>query len=171
MAKIEEIYVKGKSKWMNHNRLDKYGRWSHVLYPDTESLEKIRELQAEGVKNQIKKDEDGYFIRFTRPPEMDKFLPGIGKKKVALEPPKVVDKDNHPIENLVGNGSDVTTKLEVYEHGTPPPPGGTKPGKAKAIRWMATRVDNLVPYSPNRDMTKSESEMVKGLSDQPEPIF
>jgi hypothetical protein len=170
MAKVEEIYIKGKLKWFSANRLDKFGKWSTIVYPDTESLEKIRELQAEGVKNTIKKDEDGYFVRFTRPPTIDKFIHGIGKQKVALEAPKVVGKDGIPIEELIGNGSDGTLKIEVYEHGTPPAPGSSKPGKAKAVRWMAARIDNLVPYTP-ASRTPSDQKALSGLDEQPEPMF
>lgn len=168
----EEVYLKGKTKWFWHNKLDKYNKWSHRLYPDTDSLEKVRELQTQGVKNTIKKDEDGWYVNLTRSPTIKKKT-ALGETSIAMEPPKVVDKDGQPYMGFVGHGSDVTTKMYVYEHRTPAPPGSTIPGKAKAMRWDASRIDNLVPYEPTRDFTDAEKELVKGLDKQapPKDIF
>jgi|SRR6267154_1290296 len=163
----EYLYVKGKVKWFRAVVPDeKYNRWSHVLYPDNESLEIIRELQAQGVKNTLKKDDDGYSVTISRPTQMKKST-AVGVAMVGMAPPKIVDKDGMPMEgNInVGNGSDVTTKLEVYTHAVP---GG---GKSKAMRWASSRIDNLVEYVPVRDFSEGEKKQVAGLSDQPEPIF
>lgn len=55
----------------------------------------------------------------------------------VLGPPAVLDEENEPWnkEVLIGNGSDITVKLDVWK--------GTK---ATKIRWEAVRVDELVPY-------------------------
>lgn len=158
----EFVYLQGKTKWFRPNQLNDWGKWSHVIYPNAESLEKIRELQAEGVKNVIKKDDDGYFVSIGRPSEIRRKT-ASGVKIVGLKQPEVVDRDGQPNQNMsVGNGSDITTKCEVYSHGTP---GG---GKAKAMRWLSTRIDNLIPYEPTRDFDKDEARAVKNLDNQPE---
>lgn len=56
--------------------------------------------------------------------------------------PKVVDAEGNPWDEevLIGNGSDITVKLDVWI--------GTK---AKKVRWEGVRVDNLVPYEPQDD--------------------
>lgn len=56
-----------------------------------------------------------------------------------MGPPKVVDADGNPWDEevLIGNGSDITVKLDVWIG-----------NKAKKVRWEAVRVDNLVPYEP-----------------------
>jgi len=137
------------------------------LYPDTKSLEAIRELQTQGVKNQLKKDDDGYHMTFSRPFEKEIKDKNGTTRKIGFTPVQVLDNQNLPFDGLIGNGSDVTVKLEVYTHGTP---GG---GKAKAARLYAIKVDNLVPYTSD-DMPAEEAHQVKGLADQPPqqaPLF
>ena len=57
-----------------------------------------------------------------------------------MGPPRVVDADNNEWdpEVLIGNGSDITVKLNVWI--------GTK---AKKVRWDGIRVDSLVEYTPS----------------------
>ena len=160
MAK-EYIFVKGKGSWARVYTPDQWDAWSITVHPEADDLETIRDLQAQGLKNVIKKDDDGYYVKFRRP--INKMIRG---KIVAFEPPKVLDKDNVPMDGVaIGNGSDVTLKVEIYEHGTP---GG---GKAKAARLDSVRVDNLVKFEGDRDFTDNEREQVSGLVDQPERLF
>lgn len=159
----EFVYLQGKCKWFRPHQLNDWGKWSHVIYPNAESLEKIRELQAEGVKNVIKKDDDGYFVSVGRPADIKKKTPS-GMKIVGMKPPEVIGTDGSPLVGIaVGNGSDITTKCEVYSHSTP---GG---GKAKAMRWLSTRIDNLIPFTPDKDFDDVQIRAVKNLADQPEP--
>lgn len=165
----EEVYLKGTTDWFWHNRLNKFGKWAHRLYPDTESLEKIRDLQAEGVKNQLKKNEENvYYVNISRPPSLDKWTE-VGKKTVALPAPVVIDDKGNPYAGNVGNGSTVTTKVEVYSHKTPAPPGSTTPGKAKAMRWVSSRIDSLVPYEAKTDFPEQDKKAVAGLEKQASP--
>lgn len=159
----KEVYIKGKVKSFRHQAPNEWGKYSHAVYLTGESLETMRDLQTQGIKNQMHKDEDGYYMWFNRPTEI------LAKgKRIGLAPPLVVMADGiTPLQGvLVGNGSDVTTKIEVYEFNVP---GAGK--KGKAIRWKATRIDNLVPYEPKRDFTDVEVDAVKGLADQPKPVF
>lgn len=168
------VFLKGKVKWFRAMTPDPWGNWKTDFYPVPESLELIRELQTaksgvNGIKNTLKKDEDGYYITFRRPQQ--KMMKG---KVVGFTPPQVLDgsKQNEDGSNpplaeasLVGNGSDATIKLEIYVHGTP---GG---GKAKAARWDSARIDNLIPYEVKRDFTELEKKQIEGLASQPAPLF
>lgn len=156
-----DVFVQGKVKWFRSTRPDIQfppPRWSHVMYPNTESLEKIRELQSQGLKNVIKKDEDGYYVSFSRKTEMIR-----SGKTMGMLPPEVFDKDGvTPMKDVnVGNGSDVTTKLRAYEHGTP------SGGKSVAVRWESSKIDNLVPFEGKRDFLEYEAKAAEGLKEQP----
>lgn len=137
----EIITVSGKVKYVHVVNFDKFGSWSLVLYPDPDSLNVIRDLQSEGIKNVIKKDEENqYFVKFRRDPTKK-----MKNKVIAFAPPKVVGPDNQPMDGTkIGWGSDAIVKLDVYVHGTPA--GGT----AKAARLEGLKITNLVPYEPDR---------------------
>ena len=166
----EFVYVKGKLKWHRHQQPNEWNKWSVCLYPDPSSLEKIRDLQSEGLKNVIKKDEDGYYTTFGRPASKE-----IRGRMQGFAPPLVLDGSitledgSHPPLDpkvQIGNGSDGTLKLEVYKHKTP---GG---GTAKAARWLSTLVHNLIPYSSMEDLDENAQRAAKGLdSSQTEPLF
>lgn len=171
----KQYYLSGKTKWFRHTAPDEWGKWQHVLYPNPASLEIIRELQAgsenvQGIKNQLKKDDDGYFLRIGRKTE-EKFKGQL----VGLAPPIVVDGSKPlpdgggyaPITGPIGNGSDVTTKVEVYKHKIP----GSQGKYGTAMRWVSSRIDNLVPYEGKGDFTPSEQEAVGGLEKQPQPNY
>ena len=156
----EYVYLQGKAKWANRLARpdEKFNRWSVVLYPNAESLEKFKAL---GTKNVVKKDDDGYNITLSRP--VNKMMRG---KLIAFTPPEVIDKDKQPLTAAIGNGSDVTVKIEAYSY--TPPTGG----KAKAIRLESVRVDNLIPFEPDTDYPDpAQTEAVAGLKDQPEQLF
>lgn len=164
-AKVDFIYLRGKVKYFRYNKPDtKYDppRWQHVMYLDAPSLEQVRELQGQGVKNVLKKDDDGYFVTLSRHvyrDYRDRITGGI--KRINFDPPEIRDSEMKPLNVLVGDGSDVTTKMEVYEHRTP---GG---GTAKAMRWNSSRIDNLIPYEDKRDQLPQEEQMTRGLAEQP----
>lgn len=158
----EFIYVKGKGSWCRFVKPDLWDCWSCILHPDSESLETIRNLQAEGLKNVVKKDDDGYYVKFRRP--ITKKMGNIVK---TFKPPEVIDKDGRPMDGLkIGNGSDLTLKLEIYQYS---PPGSN--GKSKAARLESVRVDNLVEFNSDTDFNQEEAESVAGLKDQPAPLF
>lgn len=170
-GKTEWIFLRGKAKWFRPNSLNKFGKWSHQIYLDPASLDLVRELQTQGVKNVISKDEDGYYINVGRQPEI-KVYTDVGPKIIAMEPPKVLDGtkptssgDYEPFVGNVGDGSDIVTKVAVYQHKTP---GG---GKAKAMRWESTRIDNLVPWKGNDSFNDTEEKQVRGMSAQGPTMF
>jgi hypothetical protein len=158
------LFLKGKAKWVTTTKTNEWGKWTMVLYPNPESLELIRELQGQGVKNVIKKDEDGYYVRLSRNNEF-KF-----NGKIKGNTPPVVFDGSRPlpdggyaiVQGLVGNGSDVTVKMEVYSHRVPGSPGKM----AKAMRWESVRVDTLVPYS-KVDYDADTNKQLAGFEETP----
>ncbi len=162
MAITEFVYLQGKCKWAKLISPNDYQKWVITLYPNPESLEKVRELQAEGMKNILKKDEDGYNITFNRP--LEKIY--ASGRRTGFDPPAILWKDSKPMKDppQIGNGSDVTIKLEVYSHGIP-----NSQRKAKAARLLTVKIDNLVPYV--RDSEEQEQRAAKGLDQQPEQLF
>jgi hypothetical protein len=159
MAK-KYVYFQGKAKWARLVQPDpKFQKWLLSLYFTPKSLDEFRELK---LKTHLKKDDDGFFAKLSRP--VSKLIKG---QNVAFLPPRVFDKDGVPLEGiLIGNGSDVTVKCELYQY-TPP---GAKV-KENAIRMESIRVDNLVPYKPDRDLMKDDAKAAEGLSEQPEQVF
>lgn len=163
MARTYNEYIKGKLSWVRPDKPDPWGNYKATIHPDNEGLEKIRELCAEGLKNRIGKDDDGYFVTFRRPTQ--KMMKG---KVVAFTPvelldgtqPKLADGSYPPLRDVaVGNGSDGVIKLQIYEH---PTPSG---GKAKAARLEAIRIDTLIPFKKT-DLSDVEARQIGELADQ-----
>lgn len=170
-----DVYLQGKLKWPKLVQADsKFGepKWSVVLYPDADSHNKILELQKKGIKNVIKKDEEGWFVTFSR--HVSKTYRG---KIKTFSPPILVDGKKplpsggyEPFTDAIGNGTDATVKIEVYAYKAPTDPIGKMTGCA--CRLVSVRVDNLVPYAPNKDYDEDQKKMVKGMDEQPEqPLF
>lgn len=159
----EFIYIKGKVSWVRNITPNQWDKWSITVHPDAEGLEAIRDLQAQGIKNVIKKDEEGYYCAFSRPTSVT-IRKGF---TTGVTPPEVVDADGNPMENTpIGNGSDGTVKLEIYSHPTP------TGGRAKAARWAALRIDNLIPFNRDTDYPDpARKELSDGLKEQPAPLF
>lgn len=166
--KMEFVELQGKARWVNTRVPDQFGKWGLILYPNAESLDLIKRMQegwyegVEGIKNVLKKDEDGYHMRFTRP--QSKQMRG---KVVGFSPPELLKSDGEtPLrETLVGNGSDVTVKLELYFFNTPSKREGS------ACRVMSIRVDSLIPFEAQRDFTDDQKKLVAGMNEVPPPQF
>lgn len=164
MRKQEEVFLKGKVKHCRHIQPDtgfEPHKWSVNFYPDEESLNKIKELKKEGVQNHLKNDDDGWWMKFSRPTE--RVFKGV---KEGLAPPRVIDKNGVPIEVRIGDGSDGVISLEVYQHKTPQP-GIFK----KAARWRGLRVDNLIQFNAETDYSEAEKAEIKTLREEPEQLF
>lgn len=165
MASNSEIVtLKGKLKWVQHIRPDTNfvpHKWRATLYPDAESLEKIKVLKKDGLQNHLKLDDDGQYMQFSRPTERD-----YNGRKEGMKPPVVVhNKTGEPIEVMVGNGSDGIMELEVYRHKTQQP-GVTK----KAARWKGLRIDNFIPYEMKKDAPDGGATL-EALMQVPEQLF
>src|SRR6266576_61753 len=133
----ELINFTGKVRYVQAVDPNKFGKWSIQFYPDADSLEHLRELQAQGIKNQMKKDEEGYNIQISRPLSIE-FSKGVA---TPVLPPKVRDKDKQPIDGRsVGDGSDVIVTCEYYGYTVP-----QSKQRGKAIRFYGLTVNELVP--------------------------
>lgn len=142
MTKVYKF--KGKSKWaMVHKVDEKYGNYKIDVYLDEPSLKLYNES---GCQMKIKEDEDGSYVTFRRANSQL-----MGTELVVFGKPKVVNKENEEINDLVGNGSEVVIKVEVFN---------TKNGVGHRLEGVC--VLDLVPYE--------EKEEVKpeGLDDLPD---
>lgn len=157
------VYLEGMFKYTRHITpevdLDGKANWNVTFYPKPASLETIQKWVSEGLKNKIKKDDDGYFIKFRR----DVIKEFKGGRKRAFEPPEVIDANNQPVDVMVGNGSTGILKLETYIH--PTPYGGT----ARAARFAGIKLETLVPFDARTDYVPDspEERLVRGMPDKP----
>lgn len=161
MATREEFF-KGKAKWCHLVKPDpKFpDAWSMQFYPDAESLDRINKLKSgkPAILNEIKKDDDGYFIKLRRP--MSKVMRGVN---TPLSPPivtKLVDGVDAVLTDVwIGNGSDVTVGCEIYTY---------RKGEGLAIRLRTVRADNLVPFTP-MSMDEMMKKQFGAMGEQPSP--
>jgi len=127
----ETLYLTGEVYWAKLKKPDeKYNNFTIDFYPNEVSADKIK---GSGLQVQEKEGESGrFFYKFRRP--VSKI---IKNELVKFGPPSVLDKENKPFEGIVGNGSEVTIKLTVFDT-----------IKGKGHRLEAVRVERLVEYSP-----------------------
>lgn len=164
MANSEQVLLRGKLKWVKHIRPDtafEPHKWNLTIYPDDESLLKIKALKKEGMQNHLKMDEDGgQYMQFSRATERK----SRGRVE-GMRPPNVRDKNGVPIEVMIGNGSDGVVELETYLHKTQVA-GQTK----RAARWAGLIVDNLVEFKPEKD-DPDGGLATKELLEKAEPLW
>lgn len=134
----ETFYWTGKCKWAKVYKPDpKYNNFVMDFYPDNPE-----EIPNAGLGLEPKADEDGTFYRLRRPVEKL-----IKDELVQFGPPKVVLNTGQvdeagvpvvePFSKLIGNGSRVTVKVDVFD---------VRAGKGKGHRLNSVRVDEHVPY-------------------------
>lgn len=170
------IFLKGKVAWCRPGHINQWNKWSTVLYPDAESLEVIRDLQGQGLKNVLSKDEveGAWKINLGRPTTTR-----IRGREVSLTPPLVFDGSKPlpgggfaplPPTVGIGNGSQAICKMEVYSHRIPGPVANTQGKKAKAMRWESILITDLVPFE-RKDFQPSELQRSEGLEEAMKPLF
>lgn len=121
-------YLSGKAKWAKLFKPDdKYKNWQIQVYLDDASMKIYDET---GMSMQKKRDDDGVFVTFRRPEAKV-----IKDELVKFDPPAVLDADGNKLDQLVGNGSEVTIKVIVYDT-----------MKGKGHRLEAVKVNKLIPY-------------------------
>jgi hypothetical protein len=158
MAKTEYIFFSGKCKWARVYKPNQWDKWSIDVYLSNDDAERFRSLK---VKTHLRKDDDGYYVSFSRPIKRT-----IRGKDLLLPPPAVIDNRDQPLyDTAIGNGSDVTVKLEYYSYKPP-----LKAEREYAIRLFGVRVDNLVPYG-DESRTPEENKAVGDLIAQPKPAW
>lgn len=126
----ETFYLSGKARYPRLTKPDdKYDLYSIGVILDAKSQ---AEFEASGMQMKPKSYNGDTFVTFRRP---NKKI--IKDELVKFGPPKVLDKDGKTITALVGNDSDVTVKVSVYDS-----------AKGKGHRLDAVRVDNLIEFKP-----------------------
>ena len=138
------VYLTGKCNWAKVYKPEaEYDKskhsWRIDLYPDDQSWELFDKAGLALKKREDK--EGGKFVSFKRPTKKI-----IKDKIVELEPPKVLDFEGNPMTDLIGNGSDVTIKVSVYD---------TAKGKGHTLE--AVKVNELVEFG------KSEIMVAEGV--------
>lgn len=130
----EFVFLSGTAKWAKVRKPDKYGKYTIDLYVDPKTLKQAR---SAGVRVEQKEDEDGVFLRLKRDPE--KLFDGMPERPaVHIWNP---DEDKYvAFEGLIGNGSQVTVKVAVYDT-----------VRGKGHRFEGVGVDKLVPYESASD--------------------
>ena len=121
-------YFSGTARWAKvHKPDDKYKNYTLDLYMDDASK---KAYMKSGLQLKDRVDEDGEHYVTLRMPSvrMVKGKPEEGK-------PDVLDKDGNPTKALIGNGSEVTCKVEIYEWD----------GRV-GHRLQAVRADKLVEF-------------------------
>jgi len=131
-----ETYVfKGITKWCKVRTPDeKFQNYQVPLYLDDDSWKKFKESK---LQLKVKEDADGKYVVFKRPHV--RVNPWDGMQEV-LGPPRVGIRTNgegyvEDKETLVGNGSEVTVQVDVYD---------TRNGKGHRLDGVG--VDRLVEY-------------------------
>lgn len=163
MAKnSRDVYFRGKAhffKLMN-NGDPKYECWSTGLYLDEPSYNLFLELKKggenqKGIQNDVTITEEGHRVNLRRP-----WFKKYQGKDIHFTPPVVIGNDGvpWPPEKMIGNGSDITVKCEYYTFKPP-----FQKEKGSAIRLTSARIEDHVPYEPNRDLTADEMVASKGL--------
>lgn len=160
----EKVFFQGKAKWARLVTPDtKFGdaKWSVVLYLNAESLSKFNLMKKEkGLKNRVNRDDDGDFVTFSR--KTQKLIRG---QLTPFAPPQIVDKEDKPFYDPIGNGSDITVKCDLYSYNAP------DKTKGYALRLAGVRIDHHIPFVANKDFNPDEQKQVAGLSEQPEQLF
>lgn len=98
----------GPCKWAKLVSPDeKYNKYGLDMYLDEENM---KVFEASGMQLKVKEDEDGKFVSFRRP------VKTLFKDEVKeWGVPKVTMADGSELEELVGNGSNVTVEVDVYD--------------------------------------------------------
>jgi hypothetical protein len=124
----ENYYFKGIAKWAKVYRPDpEYDNYKINVYLDKASKKLFEQA---GTQLTPKTDEDGEYVAFRR--DHSKM---IKNELVTFGPPKVVDTNNNPLTEIIGNGSEVVVKVQVYDG-----------KKGKGHRLEAVQVTSLVVY-------------------------
>jgi hypothetical protein len=160
MSVQDYVYLSGKCKWAKGLFAPSaFKKYSVKLNLDNPSLSIVLDLKKQGVKNELIKDEDGYWVSLSRASEIN-----VRGQLRAMLPPLAIDADGQPWNhnNQIGDGSDLTCKVAVRKWKSPFGVEGI------ALRLESIRVDNLVPFTTD-NWPKEEARQIKGLAEAPQP--
>jgi len=129
-------YLKGIAKWAKVHRPDeKYGKHSIDLGMTKEQLSAYEKI---GLKNKPKEADGLHWVTFRRDPTG---MVWVNRVQTIAGKPSVVDSNNNTTDVTIGNGSEVTIELQVYDY-------DNKFGKGKGSRLEKVKIDKLVEFKP-----------------------
>ena len=137
----------GTAKWAKVYKPDEafgtsFWKIDVSLTPESQEI-----FNKSGLRLRPKKVDDKDYYTFRRP--TSKVFKG---KLEEFKPPIVIDSNNQPTTQLIGNGSEVTIKVEVYDS-----------AMGKGHRLTGLRVNKLVEYVPPTRTDGNDSKSVNGL--------
>jgi hypothetical protein len=133
-------YFTGECKWARVQTPDeKYKKYSIDVKLDEKAMYEYGNLKLKG------KPREG-FVTFSSYP--DKKNGGPAKK------PEVVDAEGNPCDALIGNGSNVTVKVETYSY-------NNEYGKGNGSRLVAVKVNELKEYVKEAAVVPQDSSETK----------
>jgi hypothetical protein len=143
--------LKGKSGWTHVLQPGKFGKWTISVNLDSDSLTKVLAWKKEGIKNELTKDDDGYWVTISRPT----YYEDKNKNRIPLAPPLVVNSNNEPFDGTrIGRGSDVEVKVELRDFTAP-----ITKIKAKSMRLVGVKIHNLAAFEGAVDAAPWEERL------------
>lgn len=145
MPKGEIKKIEGSLDWVKCHpdfpeEFDGKRSWSVIVHPTKDSLETVRDMQADGIKNVVKRgDAPGdYYVKFSRKCEK---VNKAGKVQEKFEAPKVYLPDGSLFDNkkMLGNGCEGILDIDFYQ-------GVTTKGKYQVALLEAIRLTKVVYY-------------------------
>jgi hypothetical protein len=130
-----------------------------MLYLDDKSKTIWQQLKEEGIQNRMKTDQDGAFVTLRCP--IEKKIRGTMTKMNPI----LAIKDQVPYIGMIGDGSDITCMVTVYDYRKP-----ITNEAGKAIRLSAIKINNLVEPTL-KALPQAGQEQAAALIGQADPIW
>jgi len=146
------FYVSGVAEWAQVKRPNKFGNWAIQVYTDKATRKQLKDIGLRVNPREGNEEYgDGWYLTFRRP--TTKVWKGV---KTELTPPVVLNADGTAYEGLIGNGSKVTVKIEIYDFNGGVDAAGVKYDGGKGTRLESVRIDALVEYKPENETGTGE---------------
>lgn len=126
-------YMQGLAYWAKlHKPDEKFDKFTLDFYPNEESW---KTYKSAGLQLKERESEHGTYVKLGVPAKR------LTKKGDVIKATvQVLDENNNPTTKDIGNGSEVTVKIEVFDT-----------LKGPGHRLLAVRADKLVEYNdPNK---------------------
>lgn len=134
----------GECRWAKLDKADdKYNKYSIEVKLDEAA---VKLYDKAGCMGRPSKDGAGYYT-FRRDPNGKVWK---GKDQVPAGKPLVIFPDGTPCHDLIGNGSKVTVKVDVYDY-------DNSFGKGKGTRLEAVCINELIKYEKQTKPVESSA--------------
>lgn len=147
------FFFDGIANWAQVQRPNKFGAYSINLVVDAPTRKAVKQT---GAKLNVKETDEGeFFYTFRRKATLRK----KNGEVVEMDPPTVTLADGTPYTGLIGNGSKVTVKVEVYEFQGGVDANGQKYDGGKGTRLVGVRINELVEYKKEENTSDNSADM------------